>query len=64
MTVSMSVNSMRTYILTDYDKKIIRAFLENDLNLNGFNVLKLRLTRALPRLEEDLALIRRFLEKA
>jgi len=55
---------MRGYILTENEKKIVKTFLEMDLNLNGFNVLKGRMKRALPRLEEDLALVKAFLEKA
>jgi len=54
---------MRTYILSQNEKKIVETFMETGLNLNGFNVLKLRITRSLPRLEEDLNLIKKFLEK-
>lgn len=54
---------MRTYILSQNERKIVETFMETELNLNGFNVLKLRIKRALPRLEEDLKLIKKFIEK-
>lgn len=54
---------MRTYILSENERKIIETYMETGLNLNGFNVLKLRITRALPQLEEDLKLIKKFIEK-
>jgi len=54
---------MRTYILSPHERKIIETFMETGLNLNGFNVLRLRIKRALPRLEEDLNLIKEFIEK-
>ena len=54
---------MRTYILSQNERKIVETFMETGLNLNGFNVLKLRIARSLPRLEEDLNLIKKFLEK-
>lgn len=54
---------MRTYILSENERRIIETYLKMDMNLNGFNVLKLRIKRALPQLEEDLKLIKKFLEK-
>ena len=54
---------MRMYILTKYERKIIEAYLEKDLNLNGFNVLKLRVDRAVPTLKKDLELLEKFQKK-
>lgn len=54
---------MRTYILSQNERKIIETYLKAGLNLNGFNVLRLRIKRALPQLEDDLILIKKFLEK-
>ena len=54
---------MRAYILSRNERKIIETYLETELNLNGFNVLRLRIKRALPQLEEELILIRKFLKK-
>ena len=54
---------MRTYILSGNERKIIETFIERGLNLNGFNVLRLRIKRAYPQLEDDLNLMKRFLEK-
>jgi len=54
---------MREYILTLREREIIKMFLEKGLRLNGFNILKLRMTRALPRLEEDMTLIKAFLKR-
>jgi len=51
------------YILTKYERKIIEAYLEKDLNLNGFNVLKLRVDRAVPTLKKDLELLEKFQKK-
>ena len=54
---------MRSYILSKKERKILETYLESGLNLNGFNVLKLRLKKFLPLLEEDLELIKKFLKK-
>ena len=54
---------MRAYILSERERNIVKAFLEQDLNLDGYSMLKLRTKRALPRLEEDLKLLIQFLEK-
>lgn len=54
---------MREYVLTDKEREIIEIYLKEGYNLNGFNVLKLRMKRALPQLEEDLEVIKKFLEK-
>ena len=54
---------MREYILTEKDRKTIQFYLEQGLKLNGFGVLRIRVRRAMPRLEEDMELLRRFNEK-
>ena len=56
---------VRTYILTDHEKKILEYHLSQGLQLNGFRQLKkLILDLNLGRLREDLELIERFMEKA
>jgi len=54
---------MRNYILSKHEKKVIQKYLEEDLRLNGFNVLKLRMIKALPQLKKELELIELALEK-
>ena len=54
---------MREYILTEKDEKTIQIYLDQGLKLNGFGVLRIRVRRAMPRLEEDIELLRRFREK-
>jgi len=63
MVVIKWESTMREYILTSHEREIVETFLETGLHLNGFAVLKIRAKRALPRLEEDLRLLKRFLEK-
>ena len=55
---------MREYILTKKERECALALIEKGLKLNGFRMLKSRAIKALPRLEEDLELIKKFLEKA
>ena len=56
---------VRTYILTDHEKKILEYYLSQGLQLNGFRQLKkLILDLNIGRLREDLELIERFLEKS
>lgn len=55
---------MRAYILSERERKIVKAFLEQDLNLDGFSMLKLRAKRAFPQLEEDIRLLKKLLNKA
>jgi len=64
MTEILLVDSMREYILTDKERKIIEQYLDTGLKLNGWNTLMWRLKRILPRLEVDLELLQRFKEKA
>jgi hypothetical protein len=55
--------SMREYILTERERKILETFIESGVKLNGFSVLSIRLKRASRRLNKDIALINAALEK-
>ena len=55
---------LREYILTEKERHVAQALVEKDLRFNGFRMLRHRALHALPRLEADLSLIKRFLEKA
>jgi len=54
---------MREYVLTLRERKILEAFIESGIKLNGFSVLAIRLKRAHKKLTEDMKLIRATLEK-
>ncbi|MGB9841497.1 MAG: hypothetical protein ACPLKZ_02105 [Candidatus Bathyarchaeales archaeon] len=54
---------MREYILTDREREILQTYLENNIKLDGFSVLALRLKRANKKLLEDVKLIEAFLKK-
>jgi len=55
--------SMREYVLTQRERKILQTFLESGIKLNGFSVLALRLKRASKRIGADTKLISATLEK-
>ena len=55
--------TMREYILTKKDRQTIKVYLEKDLKLNGFGVLRIRVKRAIPILEKDIELLRKFIQK-
>ena len=55
---------MREYILTEKERETALTLVEKGLKLNGFRMLRHRVSRALPRLKEDLELIERFMEKS
>lgn len=55
--------SMREYILTQRERKILETFIESGIKLNGFSVSAIRLKRAAERLMEDIKLISATLEK-
>ena len=57
------LKGMRTYILTDTEKKILETFLESQIKLDGFSVLILRLKKSQPELRKDLELIESVLKK-
>lgn len=50
-------------MLTSRERKILEAFIESGIKLNGFSVLVIRLKRASKRLMADMKLIRTTLEK-
>ena len=55
---------MRTYILTERDKQIIKRFLEEGLMLDGFRDLKWRVSNlSLDSLKSEIALIEAFKSK-
>ena len=56
---------MRVYVLAPKEREIIEAFLERDIQLNGYQVLKTRTNRFNPKIIlEDFLLIQKFREKA
>jgi len=59
----LQVISMREYVLTQRERKILEDFIESGIKLNGFSVLVIRLKRANKRLMTDMKLIRTTLEK-
>ena len=56
--------SVRTYLLTERERKILKAYIEENIKLDGFSVLALRLKRwkKKPTLN-DLDLMEKALEK-
>ena len=56
--------SLRRYLLTERERKILKAYIEEDVKLDGFSVLALRLKRwkKKPTLN-DLELMDKALEK-
>jgi cAMP phosphodiesterase len=54
---------VRSYILTEHERKILKRFLENGEKLNGFRTLLTYLRRSQKRLEADLKLINETLQK-
>jgi len=54
---------VREYILTPRERELLKRFLEKNEKLNGFSVLIHLLRKNLGRLEEDLELIKKTLEK-
>jgi len=55
---------VREYILTPRERKLLKRFLETNEKLNGFSVLIHLLKKSLGKLEADLELIQKALEKA
>jgi len=52
---------MRTYIFTDKERNIIETYLKDRTELEGYNVLLLRLSRHIFQLNNDFELATRFL---
>jgi hypothetical protein len=57
------VVSVRGYILTERERKILQAYVEEGVKLDGFSVLSLRLKRASSTILSDVDLVRKTLEK-
>ena len=55
--------SMREYILTERERKILETFIKEGIKLDGFSVLALRLERSNKKLIEDIELIKAALKK-
>jgi len=55
---------MRNYLITELEKRIIKAFLERGEKLEGFRKLKQRAKALnLEEIKEQISLIEKFLEK-
>jgi hypothetical protein len=54
---------MRAYILTKRERKILEAYVEKNIRLDGFSVLSLRLKRANSTILADAELVEKTLEK-
>lgn len=52
---------MRTYIFTDKERNIIETYLKDGTELEGYNVLLLRLSRHIFQINNDFELATRFL---
>lgn len=52
---------MKTYILTELERKLIKAYLEKGTTSGQLRTLKKRAKEGLPQLEEDLALVKKYL---
>jgi len=57
------VVSMRGYVLTERERKILQAYVKEGVKLDGFSVLSLRLKRASSTILSDVDLVRKTLEK-
>lgn len=55
---------MKTYILTEYERELIKAFLEEGTTSGQLRTLKKRAKAGLPRIELDLALVKKYLAAA
>jgi hypothetical protein len=55
---------MRTAILSDNERKLIKIYLKEKIKLDGFTVLRYRIKRDMPKINEDLKLINKFIEAA
>jgi hypothetical protein len=54
---------MRGYVLTERERKILKMYVEENVKLDGFSVLVLRLKRSSKNLFEDVELIKEALKK-
>jgi len=54
---------MRSYVLTEVEREIIKRYLKDGTHLDGWTTLKWRVEQFFPRLEEDMELVKGFIEK-
>ena len=54
---------MKKRIFSDRETEIINTYLQSETRLEGFRMLLSRCKKFLPRFEEDLTLLKKFLEK-
>ncbi|MEM3579341.1 MAG: hypothetical protein QXL54_03850 [Candidatus Bathyarchaeia archaeon] len=54
---------VRSYILTEHERKILERFIKNGERLNGITTLMTYLRKNLKRLKEDMQLIDEALQK-
>ncbi len=54
---------MRTAILSDNERGLIRRYIKDKTKLDGFTVLKSRIKRDLDQIKKDLELIDQFLKE-
>jgi len=57
------VVSVRGYILTERERKILQAYVKEGVKLDGFSVLSLRLKRASATILADVELVNETLRK-
>ena len=57
------VETVRSYILTERERKILKRFVESGEKLNGYRILLHYLKKARDQLKDDLTLIEAALEK-
>jgi hypothetical protein len=58
-----AVVSVRGYILTERERKILQAYVKEGVKLDGFSVLSLRLKRANATILADMELVNETLRK-
>ena len=62
--VTITQNMVRSYLLTDVKRKILKAFLKDGTQLDGFRPLKHQILKLnLERIETDLKLIKELLAR-
>ena len=54
---------MRTYILTEFEKRIIEEYIKNGLKLNGFYEIKSRFYKNAKKINNDIKLLYEFARK-
>jgi len=64
VVVHLQEISVREYILTKNESRILKAFLSDGTKLEGFSMLVFRAKQSKKRLADDLALVKKVLKKA